>query len=207
MSGTKNCRDMLKNAVQRFDHPPEPDSRLFRPTSVIALFAKGDSPDSPCLIFIEKADIPGYPWRNQMAFPGGNCDPEDPSREATALRELDEEMRIAPRDVELIGSIGHFQTINNKDIEAFLGIWKEMGDILFDPCEISRVFMIPLSHLMAVHKQKNFMRRKPGIYELVYPYEDVVIWGVTAKIVHHLLEILISEISSFHVAGSYGRPC
>jgi hypothetical protein len=29
--------------------------------------------------------------------------------------------------------------------------------------------------------------------ELTYPYEDVTIWGVTAKILHHLIEVVTPE--------------
>ncbi len=204
-----DCHEIMKQAVKESDHPHAPDNRLFQPTSVIVLFAFAASFTSrapsfdlspaaisfvqgdPSMIFIQKADIKGYPWRNQMAFPGGNCDPDDPSRESTALRELEEELNIPPENVEVIGSIGHFQTINSKDIEAFVGIWKKTGDIHFDTSEISRVFRIPLSHLLNVHKEKNYTGRHPGLHELVYPYEDVVIWGVTAKITHHLLEIIL----------------
>ena len=81
-------------------------------------------------------------------------------------------------------------TLKNKEIEAFIGIWEKKEKIKFDPSEISRVFQIPLSHLMAVHNTSGYTDRYPDIMELTYPYQDVVIWGVTAKIVHHLLEIL-----------------
>ncbi len=130
-----------------------------------------------------------------MAFPGGHVEESDANRAATALRELHEEMNIPPNDVEFIGSIGHFQTINNKDIEAFIGIWTETGEIKFDLSEISRVFKIPISHLLDIHKKEKFSGRAPGLHELVYPYEDVVIWGVTAKIVHHFLEITSSAFT------------
>ena len=190
-----SCQELLVKAVREASHPCAPDAKLFQPTSVMALLT---SEEEAGLILIQKADIDGYPWRNQMAFPGGNCDPQDVTREDTALRELEEEMTISPKDVEIIGSIGHFQTINNKDIEAFIGIWKKKGDICsaiseisFDPLEISRVFRIPLHYLVKVHKDKKFIGRLPGLYELTYPYEDVVIWGVTAKIIHHIMEIFI----------------
>ncbi|MBF0467825.1 MAG: CoA pyrophosphatase [Desulfamplus sp.] len=183
------CHDFLTKVVRERQHPQTPVTNSFQPTSVMALF----TPEKETrLILIQKADIKGYPWRNQMAFPGGNCEPEDLTRQDTALRELREEVNIPPEDVDLIGSIGHFQTINNKDIEAFIGIWKKIGDIAFDRAEISKVFRIPLSHFMKIHKDKNFAHRLPDIYELTYPYEDVVVWGVTAKIIHHLMEILIT---------------
>ncbi len=186
--------EFIVKAVKEANHPQAPDNNLFKPTSVIALLTPEEETN---LIFIQKADIEGYPWRNQMAFPGGNSDPEDFSREATALRELKEELNIPQEEVELIGSIGHFQTINNRDIEAFLGIWKKTGDIgyhisniSFDRAEISKIFSIPLSHLIKVHKDKKFTGRLPNIYELTYPYQEVVIWGVTAKIIHHFIEII-----------------
>ncbi|MBF0301566.1 MAG: CoA pyrophosphatase [Desulfamplus sp.] len=193
------CHQLIIKALRDGKHPQAPEINTFQPTSVMGLFTLEADTN---LIFIQKADIEGYPWRNQMAFPGGNSDPEDLSREATALRELEEELHIPKEEVEMIGSIGHFQTINNRDIEAFLGIWKKTGDIshnisniLFDKSEISRVINIPLRYLIKVHKDNNFIGRLPGIYELTYPYQDVVVWGVTAKIIHHLMEIIIPRIS------------
>ncbi|MBF0231625.1 MAG: CoA pyrophosphatase [Desulfamplus sp.] len=187
-----HCHDLLTKAVREAQHPTPPETDLFQPTSVMALFTPEEETS---IILIQKADIKGYPWRNQMAFPGGNCEPDDLTREYTALRELEEEVDIPSKDVEVIGSIGHFQTINNKDIEAFVGIWKKTGDIAFDRSEISKVFRIPVKHFIKVHNEKNFTRRLPGIHELTYPYEDVVVWGVTAKIIHHLMETLLARVT------------
>jgi len=187
-----HCHELLSRAVNEATHPLAPDADLFQPTSVMAL--AGAHPD-PFMLLIQKADRQGYPWRNQMAFPGGHMDPEDANREETALRELDEEMAIPREQVSVVGSLGHFQTINNRDIEAFLGIWDQMGDIDFDKNEISRVFRIPLRHFIQTHRDKKFHGRYPDIQELTYPYEDVVVWGVTAKIIHHLMEILPEKLN------------
>lgn len=161
----------------------------------------------PELIFIQKADIEGYPWRNQMAFPGGHSDPQDVDRSETAFRELEEELGIPPHDVEYIGSIGHFMTLKNKEIEAFVGIWKKNEDIYFDESEISRVFQIPISHLMTRHRSAGYVGSLPDIMTLTYPYDDVVIWGVTAKIVHHLLEILLPFVTHFGAFEPFSPPC
>jgi 8-oxo-dGTP pyrophosphatase MutT (NUDIX family) len=128
-----------------------------------------------------------------MAFPGGHVEAQDASTQATALRELEEEMGICSRDVRVIGSLGHFQTINNKDIEAFTGVWNKRGEISFDPAEISRVIPISLAYLTRVHRERGYAGCKPSIMELTYPYEDVRIWGVTAKILHHLIEVITLE--------------
>ncbi|MCP4114513.1 MAG: CoA pyrophosphatase [Desulfobacteraceae bacterium] len=175
------------------DHPGPPPDDMFRPTSVMALMEFDISPN---LIFIQKADVKGYPWRNQMAFPGGHWDPEDGSRQATALRELEEEMGISGPHVDVIGSLGHFQTINNRDIEAFVGMWDREQEIRADASEIQKVFHIPMEHLLDVHMEKGLNGRNPSIEELTYPYEDVVIWGVTARIIHHFMEIVWAEVMS-----------
>lgn len=181
------CIDKIRSAIATADHPLPPDPEVYQPTSVMALFLFNAD---PCLLFIQKADREGYPWRNQMAFPGGHVDEQDNSPKETALRELKEEMGIVPDNVRVMGSIGHFQTLKNKDIHAFTGIWNQRDNILFDREEISRFFKIPFAHLIHVHLKKGYAGRRPDIMELTYPYEDVVIWGVTAKILHHLIEVV-----------------
>ncbi len=179
--------EKIHHAVAAAEHPGAPDPDVFRPTSVMALFLFSQA---PLLLFIQKADREGYTWRNQMAFPGGHVEKTDPSAKQAALRELYEETGIVSKNVEVVGSLGHFQTLNNRDIQAFTGIWNRKDDIVFDPEEISRVFQIPFEHLWHTHHQKGYAGRRPSIMELTYPYKDVVIWGVTAKIVHHLLEVV-----------------
>lgn len=184
---TKDCIQAIKAAVQTEAHPPAPDPELFSPTTVMGLFTFDTDPS---LIFIQKADREGYPWRNQMAFPGGHVDKADPSPKDAALRELKEEMNIEADNVRVLGSIGHFQTLNNRDIQAFVGVWNQTDTISIDRNEISRVVNIPFAHLAGVHREKGYAGRTPSIMELTYPYKDVVIWGVTAKILHHLIEIV-----------------
>ena len=183
------CIETIRGAVVNGSHPGAPDSRLFQATSVIALFIFDEEIK---LLFIQKADIDGYPWAGQMAFPGGHRDKQDVSTKETALRELEEEMGISRDNVEVLGSLGHFQTINDKDIEAWVGVWNQKESIRFDTSEISRVFQIPLTHLMSTHREKGFDKfgSLPNVMWLKYPYEDVLIWGVTAKILYHLIEAL-----------------
>ncbi len=189
----EKCIRTIRSAILNNSHPGPPDSALFQSTSVIALFVFDEDPK---LLFIQKADVEGYPWAGQMAFPGGHKDKIDLSTKDTALRELEEEMGISRKNVDVLGSLGHFQTINSKDIEAFVGIWNKKETIAFDPFEISRVFEIPLTYLMDLHKKKGFHEfvHPPNVMWLKYPYEDVLIWGVTAKIVYHLIEVLRKNI-------------
>jgi hypothetical protein len=117
---------------------------------------------------------------------------------------LEEEMGIRRNQVEFLGSMGHFQTINHRDIEVFTGLWKAVGPVRHDPAEISRILRIPLRVLVRTHKRKNFHGRIPDIDELKYPFEDVIIWGATARILHYFIELFHPQFDSVdrsHTAG------
>ena len=169
---------------------PADDSRA--PACVFLLLF--NRPDMRILA-IQKSDTEGYPWRNQVALPGGHLDAEDVSPLDGAFRELEEEMGISRDQVEFLGSMGHFQTINHRDIEVFTGLWKAVGPVRHDSAEISRILEIPMQVLVQTHNTKNFHGRIPDIDELIYPFEDVVIWGATARILHHFIELLLQVMS------------
>ena len=59
-----------------------------------------------------------------------------------------------------------------------------------DPAEISRVLKIPLQLLVHTHLVQRFHHRIPDVKELRYPFQDVEVWGATARILHHFIELL-----------------
>jgi len=142
------------------------------------------------ILAIQKSDSHGYPWRNQVALPGGHVDPADSSPVQAAFRELEEELQIPPDQVDFIGSLGHFQTTNQKDIQVFVGVWNGEGPVRGDPAEIARVLEIPLIRLVDIHHHRSFHGRIPDVRELRYPLENVEIWGATARILHFFIELL-----------------
>ena len=182
----------LRDIISNHPSPEPPDDRTFKPACVFLLVFDLEEPH---ILAIQKADSEGYPWRNQVALPGGHLDAEDVSPLDGAFRELEEEMGISRDQVEFIGSLGHFQTINHRDIEVFTGLWKAGGPMRHDPAEISRILKIPLRVLVRTHNTKNFNGRIPDVDELRYPFEDVVIWGATARILHHFIELLLEVVT------------
>lgn len=176
----------MKQIIKSSPHPSAPANPSLGRTCVFLLSFM--EKDEPMILAILKADNEGYPWRNQVALPGGHIDPDDPNAKSAAFRELEEELNILPDSVDFIGSIGHFMTINNKTIEAFLGVWNNNSRIKFDENEIAKVLEIPVRQLVRTHDEKQFNDRHPDIGELIYPFEDVEIWGVTARIIHHFIE-------------------
>ncbi len=182
----------LKNIISNDPSPEPPPDRTYKPACVFLLMFVLEE---PYILAILKADSEGYPWRNQVALPGGHLDTEDASPLEGAFRELEEEMGISRDQVEFLGSMGHFQTINHRDIEVFTGLWMAAGTVRHDPAEISRILKIPIRVLVQTHVTNNFHGRIPDIDELRYPFEDVVIWGATARILHHFIERLLEVVT------------
>ena len=124
-------------------------------------------------------------------MPGGHLESTDTGPVAAVFRELEEELSISKDQVDLIGSLGHFQTLTRpRDIEAFIGLWSGQGPVRFDATEIARILKIPLKTLIGIHQAQRYHDRQPDIDELEYPFEDFVIWGATAKILYHFIELI-----------------
>ena len=178
----------LKNLLSTAETPPPSNDKRVDRTCVFFLI--GNKNNSPFLLAILKADTPGYAWRNPIALPGGHIDKKDANPLEAAYRELEEEIGIPKSQVEFIGSLGHFQTIQQKDIEVFLGTWEgNFKNISYDEKEISKVLEIPIDPLLKIHISSNFQGHIPSIAELLYPFEDMVVWGVTARIFHYFFEL------------------
>lgn len=167
-----------------------PYMERFFPAGVILLLY--EKKRQPYVLTVLKTQTPGYPWSNQIALPGGHMDEKDDTLLETALRELSEELGITRDHLMIAGTMGSFFTIRQTVIECFVALWDgEKSRLRSDPREIARVLEIPVNALRRIHESAGFSGRIPDIDELRYPYDGLVIWGVTARMIHFLLEHVI----------------
>ncbi len=149
---------------------------------------------APTILGIQKTDSQGYPWRGQIALPGGHVEESDPSPLEAAYREVFEEVNLPREAITFVGSLGHFATIHDLDIEVMAGIWDGSGNPTHDPSEISRLVHIPIEALARIHHRERYGGHIPDVMTLRYTVSDAAgdytIWGVTARVIHHLLEHL-----------------
>lgn len=178
----------LKQHLRHTELPRKPRGADFKAACVFLLLF--DIDHAPRILAIQKADNEGYPWRNQVALPGGHVDRRDNDPLSAAYRELKEEVNIPPEHVTFIGSMGHFQTIFNRDVEVFIGLWNGKSEIRYDPSEIAKMVTIPVADLVRTHHEGDFWGRLPDVMELLYPCDDVTVWGLTAKILHFFIEMM-----------------
>ena len=190
----EHCSKELKRLLAKASFPERPSDDAYQSTAVVLLIFEKNG--MPHVLTIIKSDNEGYPWRNQVALPGGHVDETDDNSIVTAYRELEEELGITRGQVVMIGSMGHFQTILKTDIEVFLALWDGTDkQVRFAPEEISAILEIPIKELVSIHTSRHFRGRSPGLEELIYPYKEVEIWGVTARILHFFLELILPYYS------------
>jgi 8-oxo-dGTP pyrophosphatase MutT (NUDIX family) len=136
----------------------------------------------------------------QVCFPGGRIDATDPSPEAAALREAQEEIGLDPARVELLGRLGQYVTGTGYSVTPVVGALPVgMGldglDLVPSPDEVEAVFILPLAVLLdpaaprrRLHEVRGRMREF-----WVWPHPEHYIWGATAAILVHLATLLRGE--------------
>ncbi|MBW1649131.1 MAG: NUDIX domain-containing protein [Deltaproteobacteria bacterium] len=167
--------------------------KFYKEASVFLLIFYQDN--IPYILSILKSDNKGYLWKNQIALPGGILDPDDKNSLEAAYREVKEEINISKKDINFISSIGYYKTINQIDIQAFIGFWKQESRLIYDKKEIAKIIKIPIYDLIDTHKKNNFEERELDIFELIYPYKKFEVWGVTARIFYVFLNAVIRTAS------------
>ncbi len=133
--------------------------------------------------------------KGQVAFPGGRCEPEDPSPQETALREAQEEIGLDPAEVRVLGCLHPLPTVTNYCVTPVIGVIPWPYSFHLQAREVSRVFTIPLAWLAdpAHHEVRVRLLPESAIpHPVIYfqRYDDELLWGVSAQITLNLLHTL-----------------
>jgi 8-oxo-dGTP pyrophosphatase MutT (NUDIX family) len=125
----------------------------------------------------------------EVSFPGGRQDEGEPTLQATALREADEEIGLRPDAVEIVGALRPTPTIaTGYAIYPFVGVIEPGMTWTLSAREVARVLELPLRDLRDAYKRRRLIRRGIPILSDTYTVDGQLIWGATARIVRDLLE-------------------
>ena len=161
-------------------------------------------------------EVRSFTMRKQpgdISFPGGRIDSTDPSPMAAALRETHEELGVDPETVTIVGTLSPFIASSSFVIYPFVAII-DYNQIIhsYNKDEVEEVFTIPIKwllnyepymHLISVdpvplpnfpfEKIMNgtqYKWRARSVEEWFFDYEKYTIWGLTARILKHFIEII-----------------
>jgi len=146
----------------------------------------------------------------QISFPGGGIE-QGENAFASALRELEEECGILPAHTALIGELDTVENITGAVVTPFVCYIDKTAQIKLQYDEVKEVFTIPLKKLLAEGLRESkikevfsladdfpseFLYGKEWKREYIYPvyyyrYGRHFIWGLTARILKHFLEIIV----------------
>ena len=138
--------------------------------------------------------------KGQACFPGGTHQANDASLLDAALREIDEEIGLKAKAVEILGELDDKTTVSSGYvISPFVAFIPYPYPFKLDDKEVEQIFSVPLSALMnEANLKQNYYptddRTGPGY---AYEYEGHIIWGATARILMQLIELLKSESRAF----------
>lgn len=174
----------------RFAVPPQPrafttgDGHVFgkpegiRPAAVLVPLVRREEGFT---VLFTRRTAHLYDHAGQISFPGGRSEPGE-SPEATALRESEEEIGLAPRQVEIIGSLQEYVTVTGYRVTPVVGLVSLPLELKPDEFEVAEIFEVPLEVLLdPANHQRNSLHHE-GVERHYYavPYREYYIWGATA---------------------------
>lgn len=131
----------------------------------------------------------------QISFPGGRVEASDTDAIATALRETQEEIGLARKHIEIIGTLPAYHTVTNYAVTPVVALVQPPFDLTLDANEVADAFEVPLEFLLdpANHEKRSraWFGRERHFYAM--PHGDKFIWGATAAMLRNLYHFLRAE--------------
>lgn len=150
----------------------------------------------------------------EICFPGGKIDAVDKDEVSAAVRETCEELGLEREAVEVIGALDYLIT-SFHIVYPFAAKISDYNQIGPNPDEVASVFYVPLEYLQShtpelhhvdlsvipredfpydrIPNGRNYKWGRGTVPEFFYYYKDRVIWGLTARILNHFLEVTKSK--------------
>lgn len=152
---------------------------------------------------------------NEVCFPGGKMDDKDPTEMHCAIRETTEELGICESDISNVIPLDYLVSAFGTVIYPFVGFIDDIHKLRPNPDEVGNTFTVPLSYLRQTEPERykinfevqpedgfpfdlivggeNYNWQTRHVDELFYQYDGNVIWGLTARILTHFLELTATE--------------
>ncbi len=135
--------------------------------------------------------------KGEISFPGGVIDPGDAGPQAAALREAQEEVGIAPSDVDVLGPLDDVVTRSGFHVIPFVGVLQRAPyPYRPSPKEVAEVLEVPLSHLLDVGNTRHYTVERQGEMVIMseYTWGAHRVTGATALMLRGFLELVAERL-------------
>ncbi|MGJ9459078.1 NUDIX hydrolase [Oceanobacillus sp. CF4.6] len=184
----------------------------FRKSAVLVPLVEIDN-ETHLLFEVRSLNMRSQP--GDICFPGGRIDRGDPDPKYCAIRETTEELGIHSENIKDVIPLDYVVNDLGRIIYPFVGRIANINEIIPNKSEVEEVFTVPLSYLLNTEPEQykvnfhitpeddfpfhlivggeDYNWQVRHINEIFYKYEEKVIWGLTAKILTHLIGLLDNE--------------
>ncbi|MCX7991344.1 MAG: CoA pyrophosphatase [Proteobacteria bacterium] len=158
----------------------------YKPASVVVPLVLNDY----ISLLLTKRSLKLNHHKGEISFPGGRTDSKDTTKTDTALRELYEEIGIPKEEVIILGPLDDYVSITNFHISAFLARIPYFCPYSFNKEEVEDIYLIPLKVFLNNPKTEIYKKGELTTINYIYEFNSLKIFGVTAKIIKDLINIL-----------------
>jgi ADP-ribose pyrophosphatase len=153
----------------------------------------------------------------EICFPGGRIEYGETAEEC-AVRETCEELNISPDNIRIIAQTDYLHTYSNFTLYPFLGVidFNSISEGNVNQDEVKEIFLVPVSYFAEtepeiycfdvvpkiepdfpyekINMTSGYNWRKGQSMVPIYRYGDKVIWGLTARITKHLMDLATEKM-------------
>lgn len=122
----------------------------------------------------------------QYAFPGGRRDEGDRDAAATALREAEEEVGLAPGDVRVLGALDDYMTSSGYVVTPVVGFIPHPYAYRPSADEVERVVELPLDAFVTPQRARTLLFEGLRRIVMAFDVEGHFVWGATASMLRDL---------------------
>ncbi len=154
-----------------------------------------DKHDHPHLLFTKRTNHLQY-HRGEICFPGGSRDAADVDLQATAIRELREEIDVPHSRIEILGRLDDIRAVSSSFlVSPYVGYLQSGTWFRPNKEEVEELLEIPFQHFENASIFREEERLVDGKPHAVYYYRwnSHTIWGLTARVLKTLLDVLQGE--------------
>lgn len=175
-------------ALRRYDRSTFPPAR---PAATLLLLYPGAGGELTVPLTVRHADLREHP--GEISLPGGTVDPDDPSHEAAALREAEEEIGVGPEAVTIAGQLDEvWIPVSNFELRPFVGTAATRPGLQPHADEVAEILELPLRSILTDEAIDEELIEGPGwaLRAAVYRHAGHRIWGATARTLAMLAAVL-----------------